>query len=333
MKVTVIGSGSWGTALAQVLADNRHDVSIWGQDLDEVVDIHMYHQNEKHFPGVHIHENIHATNDLRAVSDAQMVVLAIPSGFVQEVCNLINLHFINPVIVVNTAIGLDPKSHQRLSEIIRKTIKPELLEGVVSIFGTSYPQEVIRRMYTAVEMTGLDPSMLTFVQVLFATDYFNVSLNLDEIGCESAAAFKNVIAIACGILIGLGYGDNARATLLTQGLAEMKRYGIHCGGKPETYLGLSGAGDLIATCTGTQSHNFQAGLLIGKSDSAKAFWEMNNKTPEGALSARIIYEDSHKNALDLPITTQIYRILYENALPSQALKSLLKRDINREHIA
>lgn len=333
MKVTVIGSGSWGTALAQVLADNRHEVCIWGKELDEVVDIHMYHQNEKHFPGVHIHENIKATNDLKSISDAQMVVFAIPAGFVQDACELINTYFLKPVIIVNTALGFHPLTHQRCSDIIRKTIKPELLKGIASIFGPSNAQEVIRRMYTGIEATGIDPAVLLLVKDVFTTDYFDVSLNSDEIGCESVSALQSVMAIACGILIGLGFKENARAALLTQGLAEMKRYGIHSGGKPETFLGLSGVGNLIATCTGSQSSNFQAGLSIGKADSAKVFWDTHNTTLEGPTTTRIIYEETRRSQIDMPITQQIYRILYENVIPSQVFKSLLKRDIEGEHTA
>jgi glycerol-3-phosphate dehydrogenase (NAD(P)+) len=330
MKVTVIGSGSWGTALAQVLADNRHDVSIWGNDLDEVVDIHMYHLNEKHFPGVHLHEDIKATNDLKTICAADVVLLAVPSGFVEEACELVNRYFTKPALFVNAAIGFHPVSHKRLSELIRETIRPELCDGVVSLIGPSRADEVIQRMFTCVEAVGSHEPALKRVQSLFGNDYFRVSRNSDEIGAETGAAIKNVIAIACGILSGQGYGDNARAALMTRGLSEMIAYGTHFGAKPETYFGLSGVGELIVTCTSDHSRNFQAGLLIGKADSARVFWETNIKTVEGAEAARIICEEADKAKLDLPVIRFVYNILYAGQTPSQAILNLLKRENNAE---
>jgi len=330
MKVTVIGSGSWGTALAQVLADNRHDVSIWGSDLDEVVDIHMYHLNEKHFPGVHLHEDIKATNDLKTVCTADVIVLAVPSGFVEDACELINGYFTKPALIVNTAIGFHPVSHKRLSTVIRETIRPALCDGIVSLAGPSHAEEVILRMFTSIAAAGDDETALKRVQSLFTNDYFRVSRTTDVIGAESGAAIKNVIAIASGILAGLGYGDNARAALMTRGLSEMIAYGTYFGGKPETYLGLSGVGALIGTCTSEHSRNYQAGLLIGKADSAKVFWDTNIKTVEGAQAVKIVCEEAAKAGLDLPVNRFVHDILYGGQTPSQAILNLLKRENNAE---
>lgn len=330
MKVTVIGSGSWGTALAQVLADNRHDVSIWGQELDEVVDIHMYHQNEKHFPGIHIHENIKATNDLRMVSDADVVVLAVPSGFVEEACGLINNYFTKPALIINASIGFHPVSHKRLSVVIREMLHPEFIKDVISLVGPSHAEEVILRMFTSIEAVGSNETSLKSAQSLFNNEYFRVSCNTDVIGAEIGGAIKNVIAIASGILIGLDYGDNARAAIMTQGLSEMIRYGTFFGGKQETYLGLSGIGDLIVTCTSDHSRNFQAGLLIGKADSAKIFWETNIKTVEGAQAVRIIFEEANKAKLQMPVTRYVYNVLYDDQIPSQAILNLLKHENSAE---
>ena len=330
MKVTVIGSGSWGTALAQVLADNRHDVSIWGNDLDEVVDIHMYHLNEKHFPGIHLHDDIKATNDLKTVCDADVILLAVPSGFVEDACELINRYFIKPALIVNAAIGFHPVSHKRLSVVIKETVHPEISEGVVSLLGPSHAEEVILRMFTNIEAVGADEITLRRVQSLFTNDYFRVSRNTDVIGAEIGSAAKNVIAIASGILIGLGYGDNARAALMTRGLSEMIAYGTYFGGKPATYLGLSGIGELIVTCTSIHSRNFQAGLLIGKADSAKPFWETNIKTVEGAQAARIIHEEAVKAGLDLPVIRFVFDVLYTDQTPSIVILNLLKYGNNAE---
>ena len=330
MKVTVIGSGSWGTALAQVLADNLHDVTIWGKDLDEVVDIHMYHQNEKYFPGVHINEDVKATNDLSLVADAEMVILAVPTAAIEDVCLLINQHFTRKVLVVSVAKGFHPVTHKRLSVVIRETVKPEILDDVVSLIGPSHAEEVVLRLLTTINAVGENEESSIRVQQAFSNNYFRVYRNTDVIGAETGVAIKNIIAIASGILSGLGLGDNARAALMTRGLAEMSRYGIYFGAKPETSLGLTGVGDLIVTCTSVHSRNFQAGLMIGKSDSAKSFWENNTKTVEGVKAAKVIFEEAHKLDISMPITEQVYKVLYENAIPSQSILELMKRELKAE---
>ena len=330
MKITVLGSGSWGTALAQVLADNHHSVMIWGKDLDEVVDIHMYHQNEKYFPGIHINEDIEATNDLSLANKAEIVVLAVPTGAIEDVCKLINEHFHKKIIIVNVAKGFHPVTHKRLSVVIRETVKEEILEDVVSLIGPSHAEEVIQRLLTTINAVCENEESSIKVQHAFSNNYFRVYRNTDVIGAETGVAIKNIIAIASGILSGLGLGDNARAALMTRGLAEMSRYGIYFGAKPDTYLGLTGVGDLIVTCTSVHSRNFQAGLLIGQHDSARIFWDTNTKTVEGVKAAKVIYEEAKKLKISMPITEQVYRVLYENVPPSQSVLELMQRELKAE---
>jgi len=330
MKITVLGSGSWGTALAQVLADNHHSVMIWGKNLDEVVDIHMYHQNEKYFPGIHINEDIEATNDLSLANKAEIVVLAVPTGAIEDVCKLINEHFHKKVIIVNVAKGFHPVTHKRLSVVIRETVKEEILEDVVSLIGPSHAEEVIQRLLTTINAVCENEESSIKVQHAFSNNYFRVYRNTDVIGAETGVAIKNIIAIASGILSGLGLGDNARAALMTRGLAEMSRYGIYFGAKPDTYLGLTGVGDLIVTCTSVHSRNFQAGLLIGQHDSARIFWDTNTKTVEGVKAAKVIYEEAKKLKISMPITEQVYRVLYENVPPSQSVLELMQRELKAE---
>jgi len=330
MKITVLGSGSWGTALAQVLADNHHSVMIWGKDLDEVVDIHMYHQNEKYFPGIHINEDIKATNDMSLANKAEIVVLAVPTGAVEDVCKLINEHFHKKIIIVNVAKGFHPVTHKRLSVVIRETVKEEILEDVVSLIGPSHAEEVIQRLLTTINAVCENEESSIKVQHAFSNNYFRVYRNTDVIGAETGVAIKNIIAIASGILSGLGLGDNARAALMTRGLAEMSRYGTYFGAKPDTYLGLTGVGDLIVTCTSVHSRNFQAGLLIGQHDSARIFWDTNTKTVEGVKAAKVIYEEAKKLKISMPITEQVYRVLYENVPPSQSVLELMQRELKAE---
>jgi glycerol-3-phosphate dehydrogenase (NAD(P)+) len=286
MKIGFVGSGSWGTALAQVVCDNGHDALIWGRTLDEIVDISRYHQNEKYFPGIRLNENIRATHDINALNDREIIVLSVPADAIEPVCLLLNSILRYPVIFVNVAKGFHPVTHKRLSVVIKDTIDPRFLKDVVSLIGPSHAEEVIVRLLTSINAVCENETFASIVQGTFSNSYFRVYRSFDVIGAEMGVGIKNIIAIASGILSGLGLGDNARAALMTRGLAEMSRFGIAMGGKPETYLGLTGVGDLIVTCTSVHSRNYQAGLLIGKLNSAKPFWDMNTKTVEGVKAAK-----------------------------------------------
>jgi glycerol-3-phosphate dehydrogenase (NAD(P)+) len=330
MKVGFVGSGSWGTALAQVCCDNGHDALIWGRSLDEIVDISRYHQNEKYFPGVRLNENIRATNDLTALSDCEIIVLSVPADVIESVCLLLNSVLNRPIIIVNVAKGFHPVSHKRLSVIIKETIHFRYLKDVVSLIGPSHAEEVIVRLLTSINAVCENETFASIVQGTFSNAYFRVYRSSDVIGAEMGVGIKNIIAIASGILSGLGLGDNARAALMTRGLAEMSRFGIAMGGRAETYLGLTGVGDLIVTCTSIHSRNYQAGLLIGKANSAKPFWDMNTKTVEGIKAAKVIYEESVKLNISMPITEQVYRVLYENVTPKEAVVALMNRNLKQE---
>ncbi len=330
MKIGFIGSGSWGTALAQVCCDNGHDSLIWGKSLDEIVDISKYHQNEKFFPGIHINDKIRATQDIQMMTDRDVIVLSVPADAVEGVCVMLNSVLIKPVIIVNVAKGFHPDTHKRLSVVIKETLQPGLYKDVVSLIGPSHAEEVITRLLTSINAVCENETFASIVQGTFSNSYFRVYRSADVIGAEIGVGVKNIIAIASGILSGLGLGDNARAALMTRGLAEISRFGVAMGGKPETYLGLTGVGDLIVTCTSLHSRNYQAGLQIGKANSAKPFWETNTKTVEGVKAAKAIYEESLKLNISMPITEQVYRVLYENVSPKEAVKALMSRDLKSE---
>ncbi len=330
MKIAIIGSGSWGTALAQVLADNQHDVTIWGRNLDELVDIQVHHMNEKYFPGVTINENIQASTEITPLLDAEVFLLAIPSEAIEDVCNTLNENVKHPIIVINVSKGFHPTTHQRLSVYIKEKVKPEILKEVVSLIGPSHAEEVILRLPTIVNSVCENEEYSKVVQELFSNRYFRVYRNTDVIGAEIGVAVKNIIALASGMIQGLGYGDNARAALITRGLAEITRYGLAMGAKPETFLGLTGVGDLIVTCTSVHSRNFQAGLMIGKNDSAKAFWENNTKTVEGVKAAKIIHEEAKLKGIYMPITEEVYKVLYENNIPSISAVNLMQKELKSE---
>jgi glycerol-3-phosphate dehydrogenase (NAD(P)+) len=330
MKTVVIGSGSWGTALAQVLADNNQDVMIYGVVPEEVDDINENHRNRKYFPDVELNENLKATTDINVVKDADIIVLAVPSIAIESICEQINDLAKDKVIVVNVAKGFHPVTNERLSEVIRHTISPEKLSSVVSLIGPSHAEEVVIRQLTSIDAVSLKEEDAKTIQNLFSNHYLRIYTGSDEIGSELGAAIKNVMAIASGILNGLGYKDNTRAALITRGLQEMVRYGTHFGGKLETFMGLTGIGDLIVTCTSTNSRNFEAGNIIGQENSVKRFLAENKKTVEGIRTAKIVHNVAKEEGIDMPICEEVYQILYEGKEPSHCASDLMLRDLKKE---
>ncbi|MDD4123814.1 MAG: NAD(P)H-dependent glycerol-3-phosphate dehydrogenase, partial [Bacilli bacterium] len=231
MKISIIGSGSWGTALANVAADNFHDVLIYGREQDIVNEINNNHTNNYYLPNALINTKVVATTNLKsAVEDKDIIVLAVPSGAIESVCKLIDPLINKKSIIVNVAKGFN-SNNERLSNTIRGSISCEKREEIVSLIGPSHAEEVIQRLYTAISAVSIDVKVAKIVQKAFSNDYLRVYTLHDEIGAEYACACKNVIAIASGIISGLGFGDNTLAALITRGLAEISRLGIIMGGE------------------------------------------------------------------------------------------------------
>ncbi len=329
MKCAVLGTGSWGTALSQVLADNGHDVLLWGINPNEVHDINENHHNSKFFE-CRISEKLKASLDLSMIHDAELILLAVPSIAIEETLQKAVAELDHPVLIINVAKGFHPISHKRLSVVIEETVPASDRKAVVSLIGPSHAEEVILRMLTAINAVSEDEAAAEQVQELFSNHYFRVYRNTDVIGAEIGVAVKNIMAIASGILEGIGQGDNARAALMTRGLAEMSRFGIALGGKKDTYLGLDGVGDLIVTCTSRHSRNFMAGYAIGRAGDAKSFLETNTKTVEGISACRIVHEEAEKRNISMPITDQVYQVLFEGKKPSDAIDDLMRRDLKSE---
>lgn len=330
MKTVVIGSGSWGTGLAQVLQDNHQEVYLWGIDESEINDINENHKNSKFFPDVNLNPDLKATLDINIVKDADVVVLSVPTIAIENVCQRISPLLTKKIIIVNTSKGFHPVTNDRMSNVIRANIDPEKLSSVVSLIGPSHAEEVVVRMLTTVCAVSLNQEDAKIIQNLFSNEYLRIYRGEDEIGSEIGVAVKNAIAVASGILAGIGYGDNTRAALITRGLAEMIRFGTAMGGKPETFAGLTGIGDLIVTCTSPHSRNFQAGYTIGKNNSAKVFWETNTKTVEGVRTAKVVHDIAEEKNIDMPIVNEIYKVLYEEKDPSLSAKDLMLRDLKPE---
>lgn len=330
MKVVVIGSGSWGTGLAQVLCDNNVDVTIYGNCESEILDINEHHQNSKYFEGVNINPNLKATMDIDVVKGADIVLLSVPTIAIEGVCKQIDALLDKKTIIVNASKGFHPETFQRMSCVIRENISEEHLSSVVSLIGPSHAEEVVIRMLTTICAVSLNEEDAKVVQETFSNDYLRIYTGNDEIGSEIGVAIKNAIAVASGVLSGLGYGDNTRAALITRGLMEMTRYGMAMGGRQETFMGLTGMGDLIVTCTSKHSRNFQAGYEIGQHDSAKYFWDNNTKTVEGVRTAKAVHETAKEMGIEMPIVDEIYRVLFEDEKPSVSAKNLMLRDLKTE---
>lgn len=331
MKITVIGSGSWGTALAQVLADNKQDVIVYGRNEEEVADINSGY-NKKYFKNAKINKDIKATTSLKdALAKVDVIVMCVPTKVMGDVLREIEpLLPDNKVYFVNAAKGFDPNTNDRMSNTIRSIIPEDKRHEIVSVIGPSHAEEVILRMYTAVASVSIDIKAAEFIQELFANDYFRLYTLTDEIGAEYGVALKNVLALCSGIVTGLGLGDNTRAALLTRGLQEVIKYGVYKGGKVETYLGLTGIGDLIVTATSEHSRNFQAGYRIGKEKTAKNVMDDDSMTVEGIRTCKVVHEDIQGTNIEMPIVEKCYNVLYKDLDPLQAINELMNRSLKQE---
>lgn len=330
MKVFIVGSGSWGTALGNVLTDNAVETLIYGRNESQVNDISRNHKNTEFFGDVELNHDLKATADLEAVNDYDCILLAVPSSACIKMAATLNECITKPMLFVNVAKGFNGDNYHRLSEDVIAAVDREKMAGYCALLGPSHAEEVILRMQTTINAVSENEDIAVRIQRLFSNRYFRVYTNSDMIGCEYAAGLKNIIAIASGILYGLGLGDNAKASLMTRGLAEMSRYGIAKGGRIETFMGLCGMGDLIVTCTSAHSRNWQAGYLIGKENNARIFWETNSKTVEGVAACKIIRNEAEKLGISMPITNELYDILFNDLEPKKAIDRLMTRELKSE---
>ena len=333
MKIAVLGTGSWGTALAQVLCDNGHTVCMYGVDHGQIDDINKNHRNTAFFPSeVELPHSLTATADISEAADGMDAFLCVvPSRFIEDAVSKIAPYVTERTLCINASKGFDTKTYSRLSTMISNALgRPN---PIVSIIGPSHAEEVVLRMITSVCAVSRDIAAAEAVQKLFSNDYMRLYVNTDELGCEYGAAIKNVIAIASGITAGQGWGDNAKAALVTRGLAEMIRYGMAKGGRFETFAGLTGVGDLVVTCFSEHSRNYRAGLWIGKDDGTEAFYRENKSTVEGIDACRAIYEDIHKNhpEISMPLVDAVYKVLFENVKPSESISALMHRPLKIEN--
>ncbi|WP_444685611.1 NAD(P)H-dependent glycerol-3-phosphate dehydrogenase [Alkalicoccus luteus] len=327
-KTAVIGAGSWGTALAGVLADNGHDVTIWARKTEIAEEINTHATNSKYLPDISLPETIKAVTDMRrAVEHADAVILVVPTKAMRAVLQDIRPHLQEETLLVHASKGIEPETHLRVSEIIAEELDRT---DVVCLSGPSHAEEVCRRQPTTVTCSSIHMELAEEAQDLFMNQFFRVYTNPDLIGVEIGGSLKNIIAIGSGMTSGLGFGDNARAALMTRGLAEISRLGVKLGGNPLTFSGLSGLGDLIVTCTSHHSRNWRAGNMIGKGKTADEVESEMGMVVEGMRTAKAAYQLSNKLDIDMPITSELYAVLFEEKDVKEAVEALMGRVKKKE---
>jgi len=330
MKIGVLGAGSWGTALAMVLADKGFEVKIWSIIPEQLREINEARTNRMYLKEVTLPQGIIAVNSLEeTIKEADYIVMSVPSSAVREVARNLKPLLDENVILVNTAKGIEPGSLKRLSEVILEEI-PGIENRLVVLSGPSHAEEVAIKMPTAVVAASASEEASEKVQDLFMNEYFRIYINSDVIGVEIGAALKNVIALATGISDGLGFGDNTKAAIITRGMAEIVRMGMAMGAQPLTFAGLSGIGDLVVTATSMHSRNRRAGIAIGKGENIEEIKKKMGMVIEGVRTAEAIVELNKKYNVDTPITNHVYKIIFENEDPRETVYELMKRDKKRE---
>lgn len=325
-KIAVLGSGSWGTALSLVLGDNNHEVRLWGRSQEQVDEINNQRRNVRYLPDVELPDTIHAFTDLaKTIEDVEVVVLVVPTKAMREVLKQVRNHLNKAVLFVHASKGIEPETHLRISEIIEEEIPQDQRTSIAVLSGPSHAEEVSRRQPTTVTCSSLDMSSAEEVQDLFMNASFRVYTNPDLIGVEIGGSLKNIIAIGAGMTNGLGFGDNAKAALMTRGLAEIARLGMKLGANPLTFAGLTGLGDLIVTCTSVHSRNWRAGNMLGKGKTLEEVLEEMGMVVEGIRTTKAAYQLAEQTGVEMPITKELYQVLFHDKTPEEAVSELMGR--------
>lgn len=328
-KIAVIGSGSWGTALAILLHNNHHNVTMWSFKEEEAQRIKRDKENKEFLPDIKLDKQIQITNDKElAVKAADIIVFSTPSKFVRDTVKSFAPYINKNQIIVNVAKGLEDKTLYRLSQVIENVI-PNCNLCVLS--GPSHAEEVGRCIPTTCVVSSKNKLIAEQIQDVFMNSVFRVYTNMDIIGVEMGGALKNLIALAAGASDGMGYGDNTKAALMTRGITEITRLGVAMGAKAETFSGLSGIGDLIVTCTSMHSRNRRAGILLGQGKTLNEVLEEVHQVVEGVNTAKAAYDLAQKYNVVMPITCEINKVLFEGKSAKQAVIDLMTRDKTVEH--
>jgi len=330
-NVDVIGGGSWGTTLANLIAEGGHRVDLWAREEEVCAQINQERVNDTFLPGVKLSDNLRAFNEMeRALKDKNLILMVVPSHVFREV--LMSLRpFVRPEAVILSATkGIENETLMLMSEIAKEVL-PELTEDhFACLAGPSFAKEVSRHYPTAITIACKDQARAKALQQFLYREYFRIYVSEDLTGVQLAAALKNVIAIAAGACDGLKFGHNARAALITRGLAEISRLGVAMGANPLTFSGLAGMGDLVLTCTGDLSRNRTVGLEIGRGKGIEEITQAMTMVAEGVRTAKSAYALSKRHGVEMPITEQVYQILYKDKDPTAAVRDLMTRTLKPE---
>ena len=331
MRIGVVGAGSWGTALANLLAQKGFPVDLWVFEKEVQQQIMDGRENEVFLPGIRLSDNLSPSNDIeKVVADKDLLVTVVPSHLVRTVAGEMAPFVSADTVVVSASKGIENNTHLTMTQVLAEMM-PSLLPGNFSVLsGPSFAKEVATDVPTVVTVASRDPKVAMQVQHVFATPYFRVYTSDDPIGVELGGAVKNVIAIAAGIIDGLGLGLNTRAALITRGQTEIRRLGLKLGANPRTFTGLAGIGDLILTCTGDLSRNHTVGKKIGQGTGLKTILSEMRMVAEGVKTSKSVYNMARKLEVEMPISSEIYHVLYDDIPPQEALFRLMTRDLKDE---
>ena len=331
VKIGVVGAGSWGTALANLLALKGFKIDLWVFEKEVKDQIELYRENKIFLPGVSLSDQIYPSNDIEAVvKEKDLVLLVVPSHVMRETANKIREHIYKETIIVSASKGIENKTHLTMSGVLREVLQDISGDYFVVLSGPSFAGEVVRKVPTVIAVASKNQKVAAFVQHVFATPYFRAYTNNDMVGVELGGSVKNVIAIASGIIDGLGLGLNTRAALITRGLTEIRRLGLKLGANPRTFAGIAGVGDLVLTCTADVSRNHTVGKKIGEGMKLNEILSEMRMVAEGVKTAKSVYNLSRKLGVEMPISHEVYHVLYDDIPPKEAVSRLMTRDLKHE---
>ena len=330
-RIGVVGAGSWGTALANLLAEKGYNIKLWVFEKDIKEQIEKTRENKIFLPGFTLSENLTVSNNLdEVVAEKDLVLVVVPSHVIRETTLKMAGSLSNESIIVSASKGIENKTHLTMSGVLEQTLPEMPVNQIAVLSGPSFAKEVAKQFPTVVTVASKDAEIAALVQHTFATPYFRVYTSEDMVGVQLGGSVKNVIAIAAGLIDGLGLGLNTRAALITRGMTEIRRLGLKLDANPRTFTGLAGFGDLILTCTGDLSRNHTVGKLIGQGKKLDEILSEMRMVAEGVKTAKSVYNLSRKLDVDMPIAHEIYRILYEDVSPKEAVFRLMTRDLKAE---
>lgn len=322
LKISILGSGSFGCAIASVYNKLGFDITVWSYSQKEAQDIRINHENKKCLPGIIIDSKVNITSEISDVFDSDIIFIAVPSFAVKTTISLLKNKISSKVIFVCLSKGFEETTLRLLSEVIKETLPTN---EFVILSGPSHAEEIAKEMTTTLVAASEDIDIATYIQKIFSNCFIRIYTNIDVVGVQMGGALKNIIALAIGICDGIKLGDNAKAALMTRGLGEISRLGVAAGARLETFSGLSGIGDLIVTCTSLHSRNRRAGILIGQGVSVEKAISKVGMIVEGYTCSKVAYSLSQKYNLDLPIINEVYNILYRAKNPNESLKDIISR--------